>query len=427
MPDDRNALKAGTFILVALALVAGVLVAIKGTAALTGSGAAHVAAFELDEDVGGLQPGNEVRVGGLKLGSVDTVKLDEPTGDDDSPPRVLVRFTLPDRIALRQGAKVTVQSTVTGQSWVNVESLGEGDPIPSDQALDGAPGGLAALLKSAGDLGSAGADVRSILADAREKTLPTVERAVASAADAADALKGTAQRVKDRVDPLIDRYDTAAERATEAIDKARDTVGQVSDAIAENRPDVRKAVQSAEAIVDKVERAIPDLIADARAIAADAKVGVERAKDALGDIKAFTGDVKPSAPDAKGLLAESRETVKAARSLLVSNRGRIDDIVENVQDASEQLDKASGEIRRSPWRLLYRPDKNEAGNLDLFDAARQFADGANDLSDASVALRDTLADPQADEERIRAMMAELDQSFARFETVQAGLFDRIRR
>ena len=427
MATDRNALKAGTFILIAAALVAGVLVAIKGTAALTGSSARHVAAFDLGEDVGGLAAGNEVRVGGLRLGAVKSVRLDEPQGDDESAPRVLVEFSLPERIALRDGATVTVQSTVTGQAWLNVESLGEGDPIPAEQAIDGRPGGLAALLKSVGDLGSAGTDVRAIIADARARTLPKVEAAITSAGAAADALRGSAERVRERVDPLIDRYAGVADGATATVDVVREM-------FAENREPVRDAVASARSVASRVDDALPDLIADARAIAADAKVGVGRAKDALADIrtasedlKNFTGDVKPSAPDARGLLADARAATQAARSLLVSNRGRIDDIVQNVQDASEQLDKASGEIRRSPWRLLYRPDKNEAGNLDLFDAARQFADGANDLSDASVALRDALADPQADQQRLQRMMAELQTSFDRFETVQAGLFERIRR
>ena len=70
------------------------------------------------------------------------------------------------------------------------------------------------------------------------------------------------------------------------------------------------------------------------------------------------------------------------------------------------------EIRRSPWRLLYKPSNNEMSNLNLYDSARQFAEGANSMSDAAEALRDALKDPDAKPEQLQKLVDELDASIA---------------
>ncbi|HSU65456.1 MAG TPA: hypothetical protein VLJ39_01165, partial [Tepidisphaeraceae bacterium] len=76
----------------------------------------------------------------------------------------------------------------------------------------------------------------------------------------------------------------------------------------------------------------------------------------------------------------------------------------------------------SPWRLLYKPTPEEAGNINIYDSARSFAEGAGSLSDAATALRDAMHDPKADRARIQKLVDELDLSFNHFQQVENKLW-----
>jgi len=125
-------------------------------------------------------------------------------------------------------------------------------------------------------------------------------------------------------------------------------------------------------------------------------------------------------------LSNLKDVSGSARSILVGNRTRIDSIVASVKTTGDNLKAASAEIRRSPWRLLYKPNKGEMANLNLYDAARQFAEGANDMTDAATALRDALATTDVDEKQIRAMVGRLDKSFTNFQEVEKTLWERVK-
>ena len=68
MAKERNALKAGTFIAVSIVLAIGVVIAISGTDALFQPKQVRMVIFALHDDIGGLQPGDPVRIGDLTSG-----------------------------------------------------------------------------------------------------------------------------------------------------------------------------------------------------------------------------------------------------------------------------------------------------------------------------------------------------------------------
>jgi cell division FtsZ-interacting protein ZapD len=65
-------------------------------------------------------------------------------------------------------------------------------------------------------------------------------------------------------------------------------------------------------------------------------------------------------------------------------------------------------------------------NLNLFESAREFAEGANDLNDAAAALRDALKNPGVDDARVRALVERLDQTFTKFSSVEKELWEKVR-
>jgi hypothetical protein len=66
-------------------------------------------------------------------------------------------------------------------------------------------------------------------------------------------------------------------------------------------------------------------------------------------------------------------------------------------------------------------------NLNLYDTARQFAEGAGSLSDAATSLRDALADPHTDKAQIEKLVSHLDESFTNFHQAETKLWNSVKQ
>src|SRR5437667_12229580 len=145
MATDRNAFLAGLFMLISIALIIMTIIGIKGAGRLTDPADVRTVRFALSDNVGGLRIGDDVRVGGLKVGVVKDVKYEPSEGK----PCVVVWFTLPRRVELRTGVHIQIESTVTGTSDLNIDDLGAGDEIAASQTITGSPSAFSALLAAA--------------------------------------------------------------------------------------------------------------------------------------------------------------------------------------------------------------------------------------------------------------------------------------
>jgi hypothetical protein len=75
MTNHRNNLKAGIFILLSVALIVGVIFSIQGFERLFTPEQTRSVSFRLSDDLGGLQVGDEVRLGGFKVGAVKDIQV----------------------------------------------------------------------------------------------------------------------------------------------------------------------------------------------------------------------------------------------------------------------------------------------------------------------------------------------------------------
>src|SRR3954469_3346871 len=99
MPSERNAFKAGLFIMLSVVLVVMISIMIKGLGRFTDPTVVRTCSFLLTDNIGGLRSGGDVRVGGLKVGVIKSVDLiDVPGGTG----KILVYFTIPSRIDLHK-------------------------------------------------------------------------------------------------------------------------------------------------------------------------------------------------------------------------------------------------------------------------------------------------------------------------------------
>jgi ABC-type transporter Mla subunit MlaD len=380
MTKERNAFKAGLFIVLAVALGIGIVISIKGAGRLTGPRQTRTAYFKLTDDLGGLRVGDDVRVGGHKVGVVQAIELvgaEDTAATAKREARLAVEFRMPQRIVLRDGVKLSVQTTLTGASVLNIESLGTGPALAANASLNGSPDPKTALLDSLGRLG------------------PQLEGTVGDA-------KVAVAEVKTRTVPKLS---AAIDRAGEAMTELRDTLGP-------SKSDYHGTVANLNATTADLKKRLPEMLAHADKVIGNLDGSLTKVQTALDDVNAT--------------MANARDLTAATKEVLSGNKGKLHAMIAGLKTTADNLKAASAEIRRSPWRLLYKPAPNEMANLNLYDSARQFADGASALEDAATALRDTVKQKDADPEQVKKLMGRLDETFAGFKQVEAKLWDEVK-
>ena len=366
MNNERNALKAGLFIVVSIVAAGFIIVGVKGTLRVVEPSEDRQVTFKLSDNLSGLGKGDDLRLGGYKVGIVKGIHvITENTPDGE--PRIEVKFSMPARYKLHPDSAVMVDSSLTGVPNLNIERLGSGAEV---SAVEGQP---STLTQVAGILRTAAPEVADVVHKVKTVTLPKVD---------------------------------------DAFDDASQAMTQVRDVLGDSKTDIRGTLASLHTTMDGVRDKLPGILTDLKDSLHKVQVTIDHAQAALSDLTVS--------------LANAKDITSSARSLLVTNRGRIESIVTSLKTTSDNLKSASVEIRQSPWRLLYKPTPDEMGNLNLYDSARQFAEGALNLNDAATALRDSLQDKYADPATVEKLMKQLDASFTNFKQVEDKLWTEVK-
>ena len=103
-------------------------------------------------------------------------------------------------------------------------------------------------------------------------------------------------------------------------------------------------------------------------------------------------------------------------------------MVDNLKETSDHLKAASKDIRRSPWRLLYQPSVEEADQINVFDAAREFSEAATRLDDAVMRLQAVSDSGQLsapDDPQLLEILGQLEETFAAFSEAEAALWEQL--
>jgi phospholipid/cholesterol/gamma-HCH transport system substrate-binding protein len=405
MKNERNALKAGLFMVISLVLIIAVIVGIKGLGRLTDPLQYGTVSFKLADDIGGLRIGDDVRIGGAKVGAVRSIDV-QP---DKEQPSVLVRFSMPKRFQLKQGARPRIQATLTGTAWINFETLGSGKALAENETIAGLPSETTELLAR---LNAIAPNVEAIISDVKNQTVPKVNLALDKTAGTMDSFKETGvaatdvmKTLKGKLDGIVERYNKIVDTGTQAMVNIRDLFGDI-------KTDFRTTIANFSKLTTAINEKLPPILDKL-------DQGLAKVKQTVEVVDATLADIQKSA-------ANTRDITASGRSILTQNKSKIDRMISSLKVTADNLKGASAEVRRSPWRLLYKPQPGEMGNLNLFDSARQFAEGANDMNDAAQALRDALKDPNADKEQIQKLVEHLDQSFGKFNKVEQELWKSVK-
>ena len=202
--------------------------------------------FTLSDDLGGLSEGDEVRIGGIKVGQVREIRLEGL----DAKARVLVKFSLPVGYVLHDDTQIGVQSSLTGSPDLNITQLGTGGPLAEASILRGNPDPKNELLAT---LGNTAPHLQAIVQNFETQTLPRINETVGAFKQSADSANALIHHVDSKVDPVVAQYNGVAQHTGEMMVEVRDLVG-------DSKTDFRGTVKNLNVATASVRDKLPPML-----------------------------------------------------------------------------------------------------------------------------------------------------------------------
>jgi len=393
-------LRVGLVVVVALAALFGLFGLASGGPGFL----SHRRQIDVDfRDGQGIRPGSQVRIAGIESGRVVAVTLAEV----DGVLRARVRLALPVELAarLKQDAKITIQSSLTGQSRINILSAGRsGGPLVAGKVILGVETSMFdSILEQVGLGPVERSHLSHTIGEVRETVDavgPKVRLIVGSLQETAAGIRDTSEAVRPVVESTVGNVGEAAKRIAAASPKVEATLVQVASLtarvdglLAENRPNIQATVASI------------------RDLSATLKMVVARDQEKVAALLDHLDGTRNRADLA---LYNIKQISEVGLATLARNRVDIDRTVANVKDATDWGSKLVQKIYANPFVLspLYKPTPEDVRVQSVYDSAQVFAGAAQKLDDAAKTLATMTARPASPEQRegldlVRRQVAEV--------------------
>jgi len=308
MAEKRDQVFVGLFVLIAAAVLIGMVFAISGAFGRTSK--TYHAYFPF---AGGLERGATVRyAGGPKVGRVEKLAL-----DPQNPTRIDVVFSVQTDLPVKTDSHVKIMS---------ISPLG-------DNHLEVLPGGAQTALAPPGFLlpSDTYLDFNVLTAQINDLA-PQAKLLIQSLNDRAADLKVTV----DRVNELLSAENRANLSATLAGTRG---------VIEENRPQIKSTIQHLDSVSQKLEPLLQDLHKDS-----------EEANQALTHLDAVLGensaDVRQSVIELRKSLTTLTDITGRLDQTLDVNTENIDELLDNFRRVSQNLKEFTNTIKRRPYTLI---------------------------------------------------------------------------
>ncbi len=437
--NKGNEIAVGITVLIVLALSFWVVLMLSDLSVFFESRQSITVKLPYKVGLRGLISGSPVYLGGAKIGQVTQTGIDIEDQPTDSFQDIYVYFTLkiPEKYPLRNDCVLVPESNVLGgQTVLNIESLGINGRIIKDgetvsvtfkegfaeaimrQFDPENPTSLVALLKSELDrdnneslmasLVTAAAHFREIARKLDEEMTRDEDKAtlMAKLHTLIDQLGQAAGQLNHQLD--TDDKEAVMTKLHLAMDTLNDSMDHFQELIDTSKPDIEQMAKSLRNVAETLEEDVPQITTDVKTILTKVNTSVDAARDGLQQFK--------------NLATEANERI-------VLNSARIDQLVSNITEVSVNLKLASREIRRAPWKLLYKPGKDEAQVQALIDSARDFSEGAEALYNMTLTLKAIARDAgetiAIDKEELNKIINELEAQFEKYPEIQQKLLDKI--
>jgi len=304
--------KVGAFVLACLAILTGTLIYLLN-AQFRGGGVHYRTYLRY---AGGLEPGSSVLFGGISVGKVTAVR---PWAAD--PTRIEVLLDLKEGTPVNEQSKAKIGSVsimsepalVVSTGSNTARRLAPGASIPSEEAasLDDITGKMAIVADNAnglitqvqGEIGDISGDARKLLANLNSITGSNNQQQIAAALRQANGIladeRPKINHLTDQLSALTQHADTVVGKGGPMLDHADHTITTINATVDDLHDPIRK-----------------DL-----------------------------ADLHNTLDEARGLLANLQIMVRV-------NDSKVDDTIENLRIATENLDQLTDSLRQRPWSLI---------------------------------------------------------------------------
>jgi ABC-type transporter Mla subunit MlaD len=419
MASNANAARAGAFI-VGAAVVSLAVVVLVSSPDFFQEHQQYVAVFRIDDDLQGLKQGDDVQLGGFRVGSVKAVDIVEappkqvgattaPSStqmseeEDASGGEVRVTITVPKRYQLRKGAAVKVSGLIGGAK-LNIYQLG--DPNGELLQKNGEIAGTGGVLKK---LDAAAAKMDKLMARLNSEIVPDVKSAVQKYGKLADDGSVLVKDVQGRIEGVIEKYNRVADSAATAMTHVGDFIGP-GDGPASK--DFKSAMADIKDTTASLKKNVPELQAKVSTL-------LDTVQKKIDGLDQTLADLKETMANAKGVTGKLDTT-------LADNKAKINRIISSLEGTVANAKLFSAEVLRRPSRLIWRDDEKTQENLAVYHSARDFAEGAQELNDAAASLRDAIKDPRISDAEVRRRLEQLDAMFEKFGPVEQKLYQSVK-
>jgi ABC-type transporter Mla subunit MlaD len=416
----RNELTAGLFVIAAIVVALGVVLWLGAADVFQAKGQrVHFFAPVRAGDMG-VTEGNVVKLGGVEVGKVVEVRLlaREATA-------LYVAELSRRDIQVFSDGKATAVAPPIGSPIIVISETGSPDKPPADRdhpielRLGGVMGTIAALSEQ--------------LAAELDKSRPAslmakVHSMLTKLETTADTASKIAADIKSQTD---------AGKADSMLAGIRRSVADLNDVTANLRRQVDPEVEGS--LLAKVHRTMDDVVS----ITGDARPKVSRVMTAaVNTAEAVEAYTKKDVAELLKKLHETNGRVlkiagdftavseKIKKTVLVKG-DLIDEIIDDMSVVAANLKATSKEVRRSPWRLIHKPAEREVRSQDIYDAARAFLGGAEELDQAMTKLKGlATAHPQGippEDPTLKKIQQHLARTFRRFSEAEQALWRELSR
>jgi ABC-type transporter Mla subunit MlaD len=408
MNANRNQFKAGLFVIGGMVLSLLVIFLLTDFSRWTQKQQELRVSFLLTDGLRGLKPGSMVSLGDQNIGHVRSIEDRVHEG------RVLGKVAIINipahyRIARDAAVDVVVPTFGTGTK-LNFTSVGTGEPYQEGDYIPAglAPNPLAAqLIQELGIGKDQTAQLKEVIVNLRDtskelsQSLPVLSQKLADIASRIEPMvEKTAPAVEninavsDNVRQITEQFRQRTPVWSQRVDTITQNVSSVTGMLTEKDPQIRGTIDNVHAITQSVrEKTLVEV-----------DTAVARASAALENLRKSTMDV---------------------RGLITGQRPILERAIANAELTTDQLKLAAVEVRRSPWRLLYKPGEKELETDNLYDAARSFALAAGSLDSAATALQAVSKDHE-NPEHLRRLLDHLDARFESFEQAEKAFWHALK-
>ncbi len=315
MAGKRESVFVGLFVVVAAAVLIGMVFAISGV--FGRSTKTYHAYFPF---AGGLERGATVRyAGGPKVGRVEKLAID-PT----NPARIDVVFSVQTDLPVKTDSHAKIMS---------MSPLGDNHLEVLAGGAQSAPAPAGSLLPS-----DAYVDFNSLTAQINDLA-PQAKELIQSLNDRASELKVTVDRVND----LLNAQNRANLSATLA-----DTRGMIE----ENRPRIKSTIQHLETVSEKIEPLLQNL----RNTSDEANKALTHIDEILGENRS---DVRQAVADLRKSLSTLTDITARVDQTLDVNTENIDELLDNFRRVSQNLKEFTDTIKKRPYTLIRATNPRE--------------------------------------------------------------------